>query len=408
VGKQIVAFAIILVGTADFAVGQQAGVVPSSPVAPDLRKFNLSQRHFTLAGQRGADWLQRANGPDGRFLYGYVPSLRTPLEGNDFLAQAGAAFAIARASHAFQDERFAAIARQALLTLLLDTVTDPDDENVRCTRLPSELLDRVAAAGMLTMAIHELPEPSKDLLEQSDGLCLYLRRQQRPDGSFTSVDKNRKDVVDGRTSEIHAGAALYGLIRSQRHLPAAWKVESVRNARRFYMASWHKNKTMEFVPWHTAAYTEAYLQTKDKTFADSVFEMNDWLCAQQFERFNLPTPQWTGGFKRFREGKELRGAPDMETAKYAMSLADACRTARQAGDVTRWQRYRSALEMSLQFVTTHQYTDANTQHFAELYRPVLVGAFHPSQQDGNLRLDCTQYAVAALAHYVEFVMTVEQ
>jgi hypothetical protein len=63
--------------------------------------------------------------------------------------------------------------------------------------------------------------------------------------------------------------------------------------------------------------------------------------------------------------------------------------------------------MSLQFVTTLQYTEANTQHFAEMFRPVLVGAFHPSHQDGNLRLDCTQHAVAALSHYVEHVMTAE-
>jgi vacuolar-type H+-ATPase subunit E/Vma4 len=48
-----------------------------------------------------------------------------------------------------------------------------------------------------------------------------------------------------------------------------------------------------------------------------------------------------------------------------------------------------------------QYTDANTQHFEEWYRPRLVGGFHASTQDGNLRVDYTQHALSALATYLE-------
>ena len=53
----------------------------------------------------------------------------------------------------------------------------------------------------------------------------------------------------------------------------------------------------------------------------------------------------------------------------------------------------------MQFLTTLQYTDANTQHFADWYRPRLVGGFHASHQDGNLRIDYTQHAVSALVQY---------
>jgi hypothetical protein len=372
-----------------FALLAVAGV--SIAQGPDLRKLTLAQRQFYLSGQRGAEWLQRANRPDGRFVFGHVPALRTSLEGNDYLAQAGAALALARASHTFADERSAAIARQALLTLLLDTINDPQDASLRYTRLPSELLDRVAAAGMLVSAIHELPDPGKDLLEQSNGLCLYLRSQQKSDGSLSSPAS--------RSGEAYSGVALYGLLRSQQHLPASWKMDSVHKARQYYMAGWHKQKSLDFITWHSAAYTEAYLQTKERAFADSVFEMNDWLCTLQYDRFNLPNPLWLGGFKHWQEGREALTAPDMDSARCALSLAQACRTARQAGDVPRWQRYRAALEMCLHFVSTLQYNEGNTQHFVPEYRPVLVGAFHPSHQNGDLRLDCTQQAVAALTHY---------
>ena len=68
-----------------------------------------------------------------------------------------------------------------------------------------------------------------------------------------------------------------------------------------------------------------------------------------------------------------------------------------------YQRYKQALENGLQFLTTLQYSEANTQHFAEWYRPALIGAFHASAQDGNLRLDYNQHPLAALVQYLEHV-----
>ena len=55
-------------------------------------------------------------------------------------AQAGAAFALARAARFFGDEPSLAVSRQAMLTLLLETTTDPQDKG-----RPSH--GRTAAAG---------------------------------------------------------------------------------------------------------------------------------------------------------------------------------------------------------------------------------------------------------------------
>src|SRR5437667_11252250 len=104
------------------------------------------------------------------------------------------------------------------------------------------------------------------------------------------------------------------------------------------------------------------------------------------------------------EGRLAAVEPQISSAADAESLAEACRVARQAGDLPRYQRYREALERCLQFVTTLQYTDANTQHFADWYRPVLLGGFHASHQDGNLRIGYTQHAVCALVQYLTYVV----
>jgi hypothetical protein len=107
------------------------------------------------------------------------------------------------------------------------------------------------------------------------------------------------------------------------------------------------------------------------------------------------------------DGRAVAQAPDIGSAYSSESLADACRVTRHAGDALRHGRYREALERSLQFLTGLQYTEANTQHFADWYRAEVAGAFYVSSQDGNLRLDSTCHAVCAMLDYLTHVAEVQ-
>ncbi len=380
---------------------------PRPPAKRDLSKLSPLQQQMLLSVERAADWLHRANRPDGRFVYGYLPALSTVLEGDHYLRQAGAAVALARAARFTGDDRYMARATQAVLALLGDTTVDPRDAEVRCTALPSSVVNRLAAAGLLVLAIHELPDPQEDLLKQSDQLCNYIRKQQRPDGSLAfgdAADAGKESALDPDGVNYYPGEALYGLMRSQQHRPAAWKTEVLRKALAYYRPWWQAHKSTAFVPWQTAACAEAYLLTKDQAFADFVNEMNDWLCGLQYERLDPRHPLWVGGFMGCADGRPAETPPDVGSAACAEGLAEACRVARAAGDLAHFQRYNDALERCLQFLTALQYTDANTQHFAAWYRPRLVGAFHASDQDGNLRIDYTQHALCAMIQYLTYVV----
>lgn len=378
---------------------------------PDLSKYNPLQKQMYFSAQRGGDWLQRANRGDGRFVYGYLPALKGNLEGDHFLRQAGAAVALARAARFTGNERHAAVARQAVLTLLLETNVDSQDNRLRHTTMPSTVVNRLASAGLLVLAIHELPSPGEDLLQQSEQLCAFIGRQQRSDGSlsYLDVDPPRQSGTpeigeDPDGINYYPGEALYGLMRSQHRRPAEWKITLVRKALGYYIPWWRQHKNMAFVPWHTAAYAEAYLATKDRVFADGVNEMTDWMCGLQYMTLDPRHPFWMGGFMSWIDGKAAATPPQVSSASYAEGLAEACRVARQAGDVTHFNRYREAMERCLQFLTTLQYTDANTQHFADWYRPTLLGGFFASHQDGNLRIDYTQHAVCAMVQYLAYVV----
>jgi hypothetical protein len=358
------------------------------------------------SAQRGADWLFRMNGVKGRFLYGYLPALKAEMEGDHYLRQIGAAYALARAARFTGEERYAARATQAILALLEETTTDPHDSQVRHPALPSLVVNRLGATGLLVLAIHELPSPQLDLLQQSDQLCNFLRRQARADGSLRCEDAGedagpKADSVESVST--YPGLALHGLIHSQQHRPAPWKLDLLRKAVAYYRPWWENHRTAAFVPSQTAAWAEAYLLTREATFVNFVTAMNDWLCGLQYEQIDPRHMLWYGGFMGWADGRKVEAPPDVTSAACSEALADACRVARAAGDAARHQRYTDALERSLQFLVTVQYTDANTQHFADWYRPRVVGAFHASHQDGNLRIDYTQHAVAALVQYLEHV-----
>ena len=371
----------------------------TSPPVRDLTKLPPLQQQMYLSAQRGADWLCRVNGADGRFAHGYVPALRAALEGDHFLRQAGAAVALARAARFTANEQYTARARQAVLTLLAETDIDPKRPGVRTTTLPPVLVNRLAAAGVLVLAIHELPAPADDLLQQSDQLCAYIRAQQQADGSLLDAENG-----DPAGNNERPGLALYGLMRSQLHRPAAWKSDVARKALAHYLPWWRTHKNMVFVPCQMAAYAEAYLATGEQAFADAVNEMADWLGELQYPALDPAHPFWGGGFMGWADGKAVTSAPQTTSAVYAEALAEACRVARKAGDLTRYPRYCEALERCLQFLARLQYTDANTQHFADWYRPNLLGAFYASHQDGNVRIDYTQHAVCAMLQYLADVV----
>lgn len=367
-------------------------------------KLDAFTKEMLVSCQRGGEWLWRINDAKGRFLHGYAPALNSVLDGDNYLRQAGAAFALARAARLLGEERYAARATQAVLTLLDDTVAE--DNQTRHTLLPSAILNRLGSAGLLVLTINELPSPQPDLLEKSEQMCNWIHRQARADGSLRCNDGN--DASDAKEANDDAdsvndypGLALYAVLRSQKHRPAQWKTELARKAVVYYRAWWKDHRSMAFVPWQTAAYAEAYVQTKEPAFAEFVYEMNDWLCGLQYDQLDPRRPLWNGGFMKWADGKAIDAPPTIDSAMYAEALAEARRTARAASDATRYQRYTDVLHRCLQFLVRLQYTDANTQHFEEWYRPRLVGGFHASTQDGNLRVDYTQHALSALATYLE-------
>jgi hypothetical protein len=380
---------------------------PAAPAAKsrDLTKLTPGQRLCYISAHQAMEWLRRTNRQDGKFVYGLLPDLRVALDGDSFTAQGGAVFALARAARYFGDGPSLAISRQALLTLLLETTLDSRDKSIRYTAAPAHLVNRLSSEGQLVLAIHELPAPGKDLLELADQLCNHLRLQQQPSGALQVTETGDDPKLAARDDALEcAGIALQGVLRSQKLQPAAWKLEIVRKERAFSRSCWQQKRSFALAVSHTPAWAEAYLLTQDQGYADDVYAMADWLCSLQYDQGDSVRAAWVGGFRPWHDGQALPLPPDIRSAEAAESLGAACRVARAAGDLPRWQRYSRALEGSLPFLRSLQYTENRMQHFAENYRPALLGGFHASAQDGKLRIDYTHHALSALVLYLEHVV----
>ena len=235
------------------------------------------------------------------------------LEDDNYLRQAGAAFALARAARFFGEDRYTARATQAILALLDDTVLDPK-EPVRCTscRRPSSTVSRRPVC--LSSPLTNCPTRKPIFWTSSEQLCNYIRKQARPDGSLVCTDPgpDGKPAAD-ETSAIddYTGLALYGLMRSQIHRPAAWKTDLVRKAVAYYRPWWQAHKSMEFTPWLTAACREAYQRTKISLrrlrVRDERLALRPAICQLDAQR-----ELWFGGFKSWADGKAVEAAPTID------------------------------------------------------------------------------------------------
>jgi hypothetical protein len=374
----------------------------NSPVARptrDLSKLPPIAQQIYWSAQRGSEWFYRANQPTGRFLPGWDPSLNQPSDADHFVSQAAATAALARAARFYKNDGYTVRASQAILTLLAETGPDPREPTSRCTSAPSSEVNKLSACGMLLAAIHELPNPASELLDRGEELARYIVRQQRTDGSLMCSDLASGEP-DFESSHVAPGIALTGLMRSQALRPAPWKIDVMRKAVAYYRPWWRDHRHMTFAANMAPACAVGFLQSKDRArdigMAEFACELSDWLCTQQIDKLDPRHPNWMGGFAE-KPGQ----SPTISGLACASAIIETARVTRQLPDAERFARYRDAATAALQFGTTLQYTDANTQHFGLSYRQqFLLGGFHMAHNDGRLRMDGTPQAVAGMLAYL--------
>jgi hypothetical protein len=352
----------------------------------------------------GSAWMAKMHQPHGRFLHGYNPTLRQPINGEHDLLQSQSALAMAQAAKFSGDKQQAVIARQAILTLLSATKISPTDPNCRVPMQVSFLCNRVGFAAILALAIYELPNAEDKLIEEAERLCAFIRSQLRNDGSvdYTDSPNNTAPQTDTAGMNEFPGFALHALAVSNRVWPAEWKKDAVKHGVAYYLTAFRAKPHPMMVATLTPAACELYLQTKLNEAATAALEMNDWLCSLQIGTTDPRNPQWAGGFRTVVNGQTTNDPPTAAlTGLYVQSLACAYQLTRLTGDITREAKYLPALQSAVNFLCGLQFLEVNTRHFENTFRAnMLIGAFYISPTDGNLRTDAAACATTGLLRFL--------
>lgn len=389
-------------GTAPSAAARPAAEAPITRFET-LAAFPATTQTSVRSVLLGSAWLTRMNQSQGRFLVGYRPALRQPIHDDSNLKQAFAALALARAAKFAGDDRQSAIASQAVLALLAMTKVDAADANCRIPMQSSRSCNRVGFASALALDIYELPGADEKLIGEAERLCQFLRKQLRPDGSihYTDGPNDNPMKVDPAGVNEYPGLALQALAIGNRMKPASWKVDAVKKGVGYYRGVFKAHPHPLLVATLTPGCTEYCLQNKSTEAAAFVFEMNDWLAGLQYQPTDPRYTLWAGGFRGWANGQPDDVEPSGESGLYLQSMACAYQLTRQNADLNRAGRYRQCLFDAVQFSTGLQYVESNTRHFENAFRAnTLIGGFHLSPSDGNLRIDATAHAVTGLLQFL--------
>jgi hypothetical protein len=261
------------------------------------------------------------------------------------------------------------------------------------------MVNRLASAGLLLRAVHELPVPAEVRLKEAEGLAQYIRTTQQPEGRFQSqasgVMQASSNADQDAMNLLCQGFAIEGLALSQTYSPAAWKSEALQKAVKGYQQA----MPLVVMPNFITGLADTYFRTKDPICAAAVFNMADALCNVQQQ----PEPgkvAWVGGFMTTSTKTSTMPPLAGESARCVTALCDAYRVARQAGDAARTEKYRQCAGMGVQYVVSLQYTGNSIEHFAEHYQPRVQGAFRATVGEGVIRLQDTAECVLAVTAYL--------
>jgi hypothetical protein len=377
-----------------------AGETPLAKFEP-LTAFPPVTQYSVRAVLLGATWMGKRHQSHGRFAYAYNPALRQEMSGDNDIRQAQAALAMAQVAKFAGDPKQAAAASQAILTLLASTKAPANDPTCRVPVAVSVVCNRVGFAATLALAIYELPKPDDKLLDDAEKLCEFLHRCVRPDGSvhYTDGPNDVPPQIDPNGVNEYPGVALQALAASNRARPADWKRDAVSRGVSHYVGAFRSKPHPLLAATILPAAAEVYAQTKQPELAAAAFEMADWLCTLQIAPADSRSPQWAGGFRLPNAG--IDPLPTPEAGLILQGLSCAYGLTRATVDLTREGRYRAATADAAQYLCASQFLESNTRHFDNAFRAAaLIGGFHLSPTDGNLRIDATACAVSGLLRYL--------
>ncbi|MEM1255310.1 MAG: aspartyl/asparaginyl beta-hydroxylase domain-containing protein [Cyanobacteria bacterium P01_H01_bin.21] len=342
-------------------------------------------------------WLMRQVTANGRLLYKYFPSRGQEATSNNLIRQFMATLCLIRYARMTGRDDHQLLATHNL-TYNLSQFYRSEDELGFVEYRGKVKLGAVALTALAILEYADLLSVSVDKLPQTEHftkLCRTVETLWQPDGAFRTFLKpcDRND-----NQNFYPGEALLFWASLYQRTRAPELLERCKKSFGYYQ-NWHQqNRNPAFVPWHTQAYTLLYRETKDPTFLDAIFEMNDWLMMmQQWETAKYP--DLLGRFYN-PEFSDYGPPHASSTGVYLEGLADAYDLAIETGDSKRAARYQTAIWRGLRSIRQLQFKNKSDLFYISQPSPV-YGAVRTTVYNNVIRIDNVQHCLMALIKLVQ-------
>ncbi|MFH1809668.1 MAG: hypothetical protein ABIJ09_13055 [Pseudomonadota bacterium] len=339
----------------------------------------------------GGDWLLRMQEPGGRFHYWYRPDRQAVSAPDDdnFLRQAGTAYALALAAEQLGEPRYLEAAERAL-DHQRRFVQVLDGDRALFLFQGKAKLGGIALPMLTLLKRRSLRGDGVDdaLLRGLARMILDLQ-QRGGGGRFKSTHVYLGDPEyersSGWDSQIYPGEAMLALAEMYRAFGDPSYLQAVDRAVDYYGAA-NRWRAHAFLSWSIAAMTSLHQQTGASRYAHFGLQLSDFLLTQQ----NLDLDdQIAGSFHAF---------PSANTATYLEGLAEGLRLALQHGDAERAARYRQHLLLGLRWLGVLQIDDVDATYASD---PRARGGVRQSLEVPLLRIDNTQHSISALVRSLQ-------
>lgn len=337
----------------------------------DITKENIEKR-LELA----KNWLLANQKPNAFLKYEYYPSSDSYSTSDNSIRQIATLHAVTKLYSYSKDPRIYNLSVKGI-NYFLKFLKQDKGKNISFIEINNE--STIAHSTFLILSLIEIKNYSNRtfyLTALADGIL----SRQNPDGSFKTLFNS--DKIEGK--DFYPGEAMLALASLYQETNNITYLRSVEQAFNYYSEYWRINKNDAFVPWHTEAYFILFNATRNETYKNFIFEMNDWLIGND-QIADSKYLDMIGGFPK--------NNPTFSTGVFLEGMNDAYKIAKDTKD-QRKEKYERSILLGTRFLFQLQFTPENTFYLKNPSRT--VGGFRQSLTRNNIRVDFLQHAIGSL------------
>jgi AMMECR1 domain-containing protein/orotate phosphoribosyltransferase len=316
---------------------------------------------------------------DGTFYSRYQPFQNRLFEGVDVARQAHGAWVLARAAKMWRTDELTSAADKVIDVLLAHV---SHEENDLWLRFENET-PSVAELSFLLLALCNLPADDPRRLQIKDLAIQLWSCIELPHGRVRTHPGS--DRCADAFQDYFPAQVLLALAAAVEQSGTGIDHTRLQRAFRYYRHRFRYKRHFGQVTWLLQAFSNWWHVTKQRDFAEFIFEVADWLLNYQQQK--------TGAFINDHQSD----TPGYTTAVYLEGIAAALGVAAALGDDARHERYRRSFIEGFSFLDRLIIQDRDRAILPNA--DFAVGGLRQGLYYSEIRTDFVQHSLSALLEF---------